>query len=685
MLCEKCGAKKLENFKYCGECGFNFENSTKDIIKNENKKTFTNQTNYYRNYRNANTSYKRFKFIFSGMLILTVLLISFFIINIGIENKAKRGKRTIMIYMVGSDLESKSSMGTLDIRELLGNNIDFDKVNILLYTGGAKKWERSDISNKNHMIFKIEKDNLKRLKSYSSENDMTRAHNLTNFLNYGYKNYKAEKYSLILWNHGMGPIGGYGADEIQEKAMPINVLKLALNDSVFGKNNKLELIGFDACLMSSIEVASSLKNYAKYMISSQEVEPGTGWNYGFVSEISKSTSTEDFAKSIINYYSNTSKLYGFKGVTLSLIDLTKIDEITDKVNILFKKASEDLISDFSSISRGRRSTKEFGLDVSGSVGTDLVDLKELLNNFPNKYKKEIESVTKAVDSAVIYQRSDLPHTSGLSVYFPYSYRKDSDLILSIYSMLDFSKEYYKYINNFYRIKFGNDSNNFRLTNIPKSTIDKEISIILDDIIIKNYSEMGYLIFDKTNSNFYTPIYKGSDVKLEGNILKTKLNNKFLKVENKNSSMYLLALESQIGMDFIKYKIPVMLQKINKNDYSIEVNTGYMEYVIDKENPNGYISNIVESMKNNIPSKRNLNYKDFDYLNFLSYKYIVKDKNGNYMENWESSKTVEMFEIDTKTDFKISLVDLDKNRNYSAVFRIKDSYGNITNSKFVDVK
>ena len=52
--------------------------------------------------------------------------------------------------------------------------------------------------------------------------------------------------------------------------------------SVYGatpENPPFELIGFDACLMGTLETANIVANYARYMIGSEENEPGSGWNF----------------------------------------------------------------------------------------------------------------------------------------------------------------------------------------------------------------------------------------------------------------------------------------------------------------------------------------------------------------------------------------------------------------------
>ena len=62
-------------------------------------------------------------------------------------------KRTIMIYMSGSDLETKAGAATSDINAINPKEVDLDSMNILLYTGGSSKWHNSLINNNENAIY----------------------------------------------------------------------------------------------------------------------------------------------------------------------------------------------------------------------------------------------------------------------------------------------------------------------------------------------------------------------------------------------------------------------------------------------------------------------------------------------------------------------------------------------------
>ena len=53
---------------------------------------------------------------------------------------------TLMIYMIGTDLESQNGMATSDLNEMLYSEIDNSRVNILIETGGCRRWRNSVIS-----------------------------------------------------------------------------------------------------------------------------------------------------------------------------------------------------------------------------------------------------------------------------------------------------------------------------------------------------------------------------------------------------------------------------------------------------------------------------------------------------------------------------------------------------------
>ena len=587
------------------------------------------------------------------------------------------GKRTIMIYMIGSDLESQYAAASSDIEEIKSSGIDFDDVNILIYTGGAKKWINGEIPDDKNAIFRVTSSGLVKLEEYE-KSSMTDPNNLTNFLNYGHDKFKASKYSLILWDHGGGPIYGYGVDENYVGSLTLAKLKQGLSNSKFN-GKKLEMIGFDACLMSSVEVADVLSDYANYMLASQEVEPGFGWDYSFLSNVTSKTSTVDMGMSIVDYYGNFyKKSSGVKGITLSLLDLSKVNDVESKLNDLFKDVDDNLTIDYSTVSRTRNSAKSFG-KVSVNTSYDLVDLYDLVDKMPSKYSAKIDSLQSVLDEFVVHQTTDLKSTYGVSIYFPYENKQYINEMITLYKGFDFAKEYTNFITNFSSRLTGNKMSNWRLSdNVPVVEKNDVVSVTVPSDVTENYSSASYVIFEKVDNNYYIPRFKGTDVSVSGNTFSTTVSKKGLVAFDTDGSAYLTVRESEKGKDYVKYLIPAILEGWgeNTNDNYI-MKSVYIEFVVDKDHPKGYISSVVPiiSDDNLVAPKISYELKDFKKVQLWSFSYKIFDDAGNYTMDWEGSSSMNGVQFNIADGFELEFRDLDSSKEYYVLFHISDSQGN----------
>lgn len=715
MFCNNCGAKAEENDKFCNECGFPLRrlenNSNIDEIKkaegfsniitaktpsiaiknmdNNNDLSIIRDAGSISGIPNKKNNNFKSILVIAAIFILLVAVTMLFINRDSIFGSVN-GKRTIMIYMVGSDLESKYVSASTDINEMINSNADFDNINLLIYTGGTKKWHREEISNEENAIFRVTADGLEKVKKYPIR-DMGDPQTLLEFMEYSYSNYKAENYSLILWDHGGGPIYGYGYDEYNTtNTLTLLELKNALKSSPFNVNNKLEFIGFDACLMATVEIAYTLSDYANYMIASQEVEPGAGWNYSFLGAIAKDSTTYDIGKKIIDdysaYYKN--KING-KGISLSLLKLSKMDALEQNLNFLFKDLDHNLIIDFSTISRSRGDTKTFGKVTS--TGYDLVDLYDLLDKLPAKYYARVNSLKSVIDDLVVYQKTDLTGTNGISIYFPYDNKSQIEKIIYLYKNFNFADEYTNFIDNFSSRLTGTRLYNWNLEgNIPQAKGDGLIEVNIPLEVAENYSKASYVIFEKVDDNYYIPRFKGTDVSLDGTTLSTTVAKKALvAVNSKGEEVYITALESEKGTDYTKYIIPGTLQRWD-DDFvdNFEILPVYLQLVVDSENPDGKLAGAIEvtnAEETGTAPKVAIGISDWKVIQLLNYKYKIFDESGNYTSNWTGSGEITGFESEIADGFNLSFKDLDVSKEYYCLFRIADSQGNVYTTNVVEVK
>ncbi len=267
-------------------------------------------------------------------------------------------KVTLMVYMVGSDLESDGGAASEDIAEMTAANAD--NINITLQTGGAAAWENASISDgktERHIIKNGELQNVENL----GEAQMTSPNTLTDFIKWSASNYPADRYELVLWNHGGGTALGFGYDEMYpDDMLSLSQIGNALSDSGI----KFDIVGFDACLMGTIETAYMLEPYADYLVASEEYEPGTGWYYSeWLKNLSDNTSmpTVEIGKKIVEDYINGPDSSFFDSNTLSIVDLREIPYTYSKLCEIMQQEEGVLDSRYSVISQARYIASPFEL------------------------------------------------------------------------------------------------------------------------------------------------------------------------------------------------------------------------------------------------------------------------------------------------------------------------------------
>ena len=156
--------------------------------------------------------------------------------------------------------------------------------------------------------------------------------NLTDFIDWSTTNHAAENYALVIWDHGGGLSGIAWDDTSNHDNLSMAEIKSAIeNTQVFSSSNKLDLIGFDACLMQTFEVGYELSELADVMVASQETEPGDGWDYqAFLSELADNpyASNETLGRYIVETYD---AWYDSSSETLSSVDLSGYQAIDDAI------------------------------------------------------------------------------------------------------------------------------------------------------------------------------------------------------------------------------------------------------------------------------------------------------------------------------------------------------------------
>ena len=357
---------------------------------------------------------------------------------------------TVMIYMCGTDLESKYGMGTSDLNEMVKATIS-DKVNVIVETGGCKQWRNQIVSSKVNEVYKIETGGLRRLESNFGTSAMTDPNNLTTFIQYCNKNYPANRNILIFWDHGGGSLSGYGYDEKHTTASSMTLDKI--NSALAKSGCTFDWIGFDACLMATLETGLVCEKYADYMIASEESEPGTGWYYtDWLTQLSKNTSvdTVSLARTIIDTFVKSSQQSSARAqVTLSVMDLA---ELSGSVPAAFRNFSTSTCAllngnGYAQVSQARSGVRQF----AQSSKINQVDLIDLCNRIGTN---ESLTLASALKGCIKYNNSTISKAYGVSIYFPYETLRDMNSAVSTFNSLGIDSEYTKCIQSFASLEQG---------------------------------------------------------------------------------------------------------------------------------------------------------------------------------------------------------------------------------------
>ena len=344
---------------------------------------------------------------------------------------ASDGSWTIFVYLCGTDLESEYGAATGDIEEMC-YAASSDKVRFVIQTGGTQQWQNNFVTS-GCGRYLVQDNDVVTLDEFEARN-MGDPATLADFLTWGVQEYPAEHMGVILWNHGGGSISGVCFDELNDNdSLSVRELDSALYTVFENMSDRFEFIGFDACLMGTVETANILASYARYMYGSQETEPGNGWDYTEIGNYLASNPGANGAElgQVVadGFYESCKQTSEEQDATLSIIDLDKINGVIEAFNV-FAKGMYDATEDTSvltNVIRNIESADNFGGNNRSEGYTNMVDLCGLANACSDY--ADASAVVSAVDAAVVYNKVGSTHRGccGLSIYYPLEVQGSTEL------------------------------------------------------------------------------------------------------------------------------------------------------------------------------------------------------------------------------------------------------------------
>lgn len=250
---------------------------------------------------------------------------------------------------------------------------------------------------------------------------------LADFITTGVANYPADQYALVISDHGAA-WPGVGPDESSGfDVMDVPELYAGIRAGLDGAGiDQLDLLGFDACLMATYEVASTLAPVARRMLASQELEPGHGWDYASFQVLrdAPDTDVDTLGRAIVDGFAEQARSSGTDSdITLSLVDLDQIGALDAAVADFTSALAGRASALGPAIGQTRAKTLSFGRSPDPEMDTHMTDLGILVSEIgvaALDVSDQADALVRALNDTVLYtvEGQATSGATGLSVYFP---------------------------------------------------------------------------------------------------------------------------------------------------------------------------------------------------------------------------------------------------------------------------
>lgn len=547
-------------------------------------------------------------------------------------------EQMVLVYMVGSDLEDEGGMASRDISEMLESGFDEESTCILLMAGGSNAWAL-DIPVAQNCIYRLEDGGLNKLIELP-DTSMGDASTMESFLHYASDYADARRSGLILWDHGYGPMEGFGRDTRHADAcLTLSELTQALDAAQY----RPDWIGFDACLMNSAETASALAPYAGCLIASQETEPGEGWNYSFLGSLTPEMDGGAVGECVVAaYFDHYAAQYaGYEQLmpmlSMSCIDLTRIGAVEAALDALFSQLGADIGDElYSDIVRARLEARGVGTFTT-TTDYDLVDLIDCIDRLADLYPEDCARARAAVEDCILVNRSNVERLGGISVYFPYN---NIPLFLSRWGStgeaIGCSEGYRSFLHD-YALLWLQDRLQAWRTDAPAT--DDCWSLPLTDDQLAGFASARYVVLEKLadDSEALRPIFYGYDLQPGAGGLTAAFDGRILYAVSGESIVPVIAQKRGEDAGFDYYHCSVTLERGSFDDGDYELRPVVLQLVCDRQSGQYRLTGLIDSRDSGLSTgKQSLRLDDWQRLRSVSEgSYPSMDAGGSILplEDW----------------------------------------------------
>lgn len=335
---------------------------------------------------------------------------------------------TVLVYMVADNNLEPFGLEDLEEMAVVGDAVDF---RIVVQADRAADYTDGGVGNlpgwEGTKRLLVRSGDIEALADLGEQN-MGDPAVLSDFIAWAVDAYPADRYALVFWDHGAG-WPGFGGDEstADHDTLSVSELQQGIANGLSRAGlEALDLIGFDACLMATYEVAVALRPFGSYLLASEELEPGHGWNYERLSAIRDDPTLGPVAlgTALMEGFRDQATFHGTAaGITLSLTDLRELDALEAAVADLASKLTSELHVAAPQIGRQREAALRFAEAPDPAQATNMVDLGDFAARLAQGHAPLQDAGSRILDAleAAVVTRVAGPLSGdarGLSIYFP---------------------------------------------------------------------------------------------------------------------------------------------------------------------------------------------------------------------------------------------------------------------------
>ena len=500
--------------------------------------------------------------LLSLLLALTMCIVWLPTLSASAEEGSASRTWSMLLYICGADLEGAGGFGTGTLLDILDNDLP-DNLKIAVYTGGSPAWDPKGAGAAfnekvgyeayvnpgvyNNLFF-IEEDenglNPRMVEvgkgrtdesSYNPMNEVDTATEFFELVNEADPEFFAADHILLeFWDHG-GAWQGAQMDIYSQGIMTVQGIKATADKAAELHGDKIDIIGFHDCLMSSFEVAYWLKDSADYLVASEEVLYNEGWRYNFLSIGEdgcwpEDPTPENLAKVIVDKYITTiNRDTPYLFSTLSVVDLSRMEALRDALNEFIVDVAYVLLDDLQqgdigSYIRIARAAETAQAMHPGHGMIDIYDFMYKVSRINDKLKEAADKFIKVLGAppgsdsedynghvgeadyiggvigenpAVIYRgtSSKFDNSVGLSIFYPLSgIQGNLGLIMNgylndIYKYMDLDRTYIEFLNWFV---MGSELPLFS-GNLKFEYTDKQFNLLIDPEEVDVIKKIEFII------------------------------------------------------------------------------------------------------------------------------------------------------------------------------------------------